>query len=273
MIQREAMKDRVVVITGASSGIGAALAENLGKQGAKLVLVARREKELGEVAQRCGGEAEAVVADVTKRDDWKRIIAKAIERFGHVDVLVNNAGRGISRMVSELTDEDIDEMILVNVKSVLYGMQAVLPHFKEKNKGHIINISSMLGRIPFAPIRSAYAAAKHAMNSLTANLRMELGYQYKGIHVSVVLPGVVHTDFGLNAKHGGPDNRKMPGQSAEEVAAVIADVIANPKPDVYTPPGARERVAAYYAAEDIRAGEVAIVPAGTPMVTPRSPAR
>jgi NADP-dependent 3-hydroxy acid dehydrogenase YdfG len=261
------MKDRVVIITGASSGIGAALAENLGKQGANLVLVARREKELTEVAQRCGGEA--VVADVTKRDDWQRIIAKAIERFGHVDVLVNNAGRGISRMVSELTDEDIDEMILVNVKSVLYGMQAVLPHFKQRKKGHIINVSSMLGRIPFAPIRSAYAAAKHAMNSLTANLRMEIGYEYPDIKVGIVLPGIVHTDFGLNAKHGGPDNRKMPGQSAEEVAAIIASVIAEPRPDVYTPPGARERVAAYYAAENIQSQEVSVVPAGTPMVIPR----
>jgi NADP-dependent 3-hydroxy acid dehydrogenase YdfG len=271
MIQREAMKDRVVVITGASSGIGAALAEHLSKKGAKLVLVARREKELGEVAERCGGESVAlpVVADVTKRDDVKRAIATAIERFGHVDVLVSNAGRGISRLVSELTDEDIDEMMLVNLKSVLYGMQAVLPHFKERKQGHILNVSSMLGRIPFAPIRSAYSAAKHAMNSLTANLRMELAHEYPGIHVSVVLPGVVHTEFGMKAKHGGPDNRKMAGQSAEEVASIIAGVIEEPRPDVYTPPGGRERVAAYYAAEDIRKLEGAMVPAGTPPIVPR----
>jgi len=269
------MKDRVVVITGASGGIGAALAENLAKSSpnerseggergkeCKLVLVARREKELSEVAARCGGEANVamVVADVTKRDDVKRFVAKGVERFGHVDVLVNNAGRGMSRPVSELTDEDIDDMILVNVKSVLYGMQAVLPHFKERKAGHIINISSMLGRVPFAPIRSAYSASKAAMNSLTANLRMELRTEFRGITVTVVHPGVVHTDFGLNAKHGGPDNRKMPGQSPEEVAEIIAGVIEKPRADVYTPPGARDRVVAYYAAEDITAVEASFGP-------------
>ena len=257
MIQRGAMRDRVVVITGASGGIGAALAEHLSKQGQKLVLVARRAKELAAVAERCGGEAVAlpVVADVTKREDVKRVIATAIDRFDHVDVLVNNAGRGISRPVSELTDEDIDEMMLVNVKSVLYGMQAVLPHFKERKRGHIINISSMLSRIPYAVIRAAYSAAKHAMNSLSANLRMELRTEYPDIKVSVVHPGVVHTEFGINAKHGGPDNRKMPGQEPEEVAAIIASVIESPRADVYTPPGARERVVAYYAAEDMAAVE------------------
>lgn len=256
------MQDRVVVITGASGGIGAALAENVSKKGAKVVLVARREKELTEVTARCGGEANAlaVVADVTKRAHVQRFVAKAIERFGHIDVLVNNAGRGMSRVVSELTDEDIDDMILVNVKSVLYGMQSVLPHFEERKAGHIINISSMLGRVPFAPIRSAYSASKAAMNSLTANLRMELRAQFPNITVTVVHPGVVHTDFGLNAKHGGPDNRKMPGQSAEEVAEIIAATIATPRADVYTPPGGRERVASYYAAEDITAIEATFGP-------------
>jgi NADP-dependent 3-hydroxy acid dehydrogenase YdfG len=262
MIQREAMRDRVVVITGASGGIGAALADNLGKQGAKLVLVARREKELVEVARRC--EGEPVVADVTQRDDWKHIVARTIDRFGQVDVLVNNAGRGMSRPVSELTDEDIDEMILVNVKSVLYGMQAVLPHFKERKRGHIINISSMLGRIPYAVIRAAYSASKAAMNSLTANLRMELRARYPDIHVGVVHPGVVHTEFGLNAKHGGPDNRKMPGQEPEEVAAIIASVIENPRADVYTPPGAQERVVGYYGAPDIAAVEAMFTMPGPP---------
>jgi len=88
----------------------------------------------------------------------------ALAKFGHIDVWVNNAGRGISRLVSELTDEDIDEMMLVNVKSALYGMQAVLAHFGERGSGRIINVSSMLGRVPFAPIRSAYPASKHALN-------------------------------------------------------------------------------------------------------------
>ena len=180
----------------------------------------------------------------------------AIARFGHVDVWVNNAGRAMSRNVSELTGEDIDEMISVNVKSVLYGMQAVLPHFCARGCGHIINVSSMLGRLPLTPFRSAYAASKHAMNALTANLRMEIRAQYPNIYVSGVHPGVVATDFGLHAKYGGVDSRALPGgQSKEEVAEIIADVIEHPRADVYTRQGAREMVVAYYTAEDMGAAE------------------
>jgi NAD(P)-dependent dehydrogenase (short-subunit alcohol dehydrogenase family) len=169
---------------------------------------------------------------------------------------VNNAGRGISRLVSELTDDDVDDMMRVNVKSVLYGMQAVLPHFRERGRGQIVNVSSLLGRMPLAPIRSAYAASKHALNALTASLRIELRPRYPDIHVSSVHPGVVATEFGLNALHGGFDSRSLPNaQSPEEVAAVIAGVIEHPRADVYTRPDAREMIARYYAAEDMGEAE------------------
>jgi NADP-dependent 3-hydroxy acid dehydrogenase YdfG len=247
---------RVVVVTGASAGIGAALAERLAARGDAPVLVARREKELSDVAARCGPRALAVPGDVTRRGDHARVVAAAIAKHGRIDAWVNNAGRGISRMPSELTDADIDEMMLVNVKSALYGIQAVLPHFKERKAGHVVNVSSMLGRVPFAPIRSAYSAAKHALNALTANLRMELGAAYLGIHVTSVHPGVVKTDFGLNALHGGMDSRQLPNaQTAEEVAEVLADVLERPRADVYTRAGARELVAAYYGAEDMGLAE------------------
>ena len=247
------MNERVVVITGASAGIGAALAHDLGEKGAKLALFARRESELAVVAK-ASGDAIAVVGDVTKRADVERLRDQAIAKFGRIDVWVNNAGRGISRMVSELTDEDIDEMMLVNVKSALYGMQAVLPHFKAKNAGQIVNVSSMLGRIPFAPIRSAYSASKHALNALTANLRMELAGT--GIMVTSVHPGIVKTEFGVNARHGGFDSRHLPNaQTAEEVAAVIADAIENPRADVYTREGAQSMVSGYFDAPDMAAAE------------------
>ncbi len=246
------MKDWVIVITGASAGIGAALAELVGARGGKPVLVARRAEKLNEVAARAGSDALAVTGDVTRREDVERARDEALSRFSRIDVWVNNAGRGITRKVSELTDEEFDDMMRVNVKSALYGMQAVLPHFSKRGEGHLINVSSMLGRVPFAPFRSAYAASKHALNSLTANLRMELRETHPGIHVSCVLPGVVATDFGLNALHGGIDSRKMPNsQTAEEVAEVIAGVIERPRADVYTREGARQMVAAYYAAEDM----------------------
>ena len=257
--------DKVVVVTGASAGIGASLAELLARRGAKVVLVARRKAELDAVAERCGSGALVVVGDVTRREDHDRVVHAALERFGRIDVWVNNAGRGISRMPSQLTDEDLDEMMLVNVKSALYGMQAVLPHFKARGHGQIVNVSSMLGRMPLAPFRSAYVAAKHALNGLTATLRVELRATDPGIRVTMVHPGVVTTDFGRSALHGGPDSRSLPGaQSAEEVAAVIADTIEHPRADVYTQPHGREAVARYYAAEDMAAAEASFGPQRRP---------
>jgi NADP-dependent 3-hydroxy acid dehydrogenase YdfG len=243
------MSDTVVVITGASRGIGAALAERLAGDGASVVLVARRAEALNEVRARCGDTALAVVADVTRRDDVARIVDETLARFGRIDVWVNNAGLGITRPPSELTDDDIDQMMLVNVKSALYGVQAVLPHFKARGQGHVINVSSQLGRVPIAVFRSAYNGAKHFLNALTANLRDEIQATHPGIQVSLVSPGVVRTEFGVHAVHGGPDSRTLPNaQSAEEVAAVIAAVIASRAPDVYTRPGARQAMLDYLGA-------------------------
>jgi NADP-dependent 3-hydroxy acid dehydrogenase YdfG len=242
------MNDTVVVITGASAGIGAALARLLAGRGMSLVLVARRQDVLESVAAQCGGHALAVVADVAQRAEVRRVVEAALARFGHIDVWINNVGQGISRPPSELTDEDIDEVMRLNVKSALYGMQEVLPHFKARNTGHVINVSSLLGRIPFAVIRSAYCGAKHFLNALTATFRAEVQQTHPGIQFTLVSPGVVRTDFGLNARHGGPDSRKLPdSQSAEEVAAVIAGAIESRQPDVYTQKGAHDRIASYYA--------------------------
>ena len=239
--------DKVVVITGASSGIGAALAELVAARGASVVLVARRQPALAAVAERCGARALAIPADVTSRDEVKRVVRETLARFGRIDVWVNNAGQGITRPPSQLADEDIDAMMNVNVKSVLYGMQETLPHFRERGTGHVINVSSLLGRAPFAMFRSAYNGAKHFLNSLTANFRTEVQETHPGIQYSLVSPGVVRTDFGLNARHGGPDSRSLPNsQSAEEVAGVIAAVIESRRPDVYTRPGSRQSVLNYY---------------------------
>jgi NADP-dependent 3-hydroxy acid dehydrogenase YdfG len=246
------MTDRIVVITGASSGIGAALGELLAASGDSVVLVARRMAQLQAVASRCGGRAHPIVADVTKRTEVRRVVAESIARFGHIDVWVNNVGQGITRVPSELTDDDLDAVMRVNVHSALYGMQEVLPHFKSRNAGQIINVSSMLGRIPFAMIRSAYCGAKHFLNALTANFREEVQQTHPGILVTLVSPGVVRTEFGVNALHGGPDSRKNPdSQSAEEVAAVIAGVISSPRSDIYTRAGARDRVVGYYGATGV----------------------
>ena len=129
------MKDKVVVITGASGGIGAATAEEVARRGASVVLVARREDALRAVAAKCGAHAHAIVADVTSRDEVQRVVTESIAKFGRIDVWMNNVGQGITRQPTELTDDDIDEAMRVNVKSALYGMQEVLPHFKSRNDG------------------------------------------------------------------------------------------------------------------------------------------
>ena len=202
-----------------------------------------------ELTAASGTPVLTITADVTSRAEVQRIVRETLARFGRIDAWVNNVGQGISRMPSELTDDDIDDMMRVNVKSALYGMQEVLPHFKAAGRGHVINVSSMLGRAPFALPRSAYSAAKHFLNALTANLRTEVQATHPEIQVSLISPGVVRTDFGLNARYGGIDSRQLPdSQSADEVAAVIAAVLADRRPDVYTRTGSSARIAGIYAA-------------------------
>lgn len=242
------MNEKTIVITGASSGIGAAVAERLARQQMSVVLVARRRTVLSEVAARCDGRAHVIVADVSHRDQVRRAVDEALTACGRIDVWINNAGQGISRNPSELTDEDLDAVMRANVHSALYGMQEVMPHFKARGEGHVINVSSMLGRLPLAVIRSAYCGAKHFLNALTALMRAEVQATHPGIQFTLVSPAVVRTEFGLHAIHGGADSREFPGsQSAEDVAEVIAGVIESRLPDVYTRQGARERVAQYYA--------------------------
>ncbi len=252
------MNPKVTVITGASSGIGAALAEELGSKGHRLVLGARRGKELKEVAAHAGTEALPVVVDVTRRQDVERLRDAAIERFDHVDVWVNNAGRGSGNTVMELTEEELNEMIDVNLKSVFYGMKAIVPYFQKRGEGHLINVSSFLGRVPLATYRSAYNAAKAAANTLTANLRMDLRMKYPKVHVSLVMAGFVDTDFHKVAGtpfpvKAGTRVEEAVVQSAEEVAGQIASLIEHPVAELYTNPGLRDLAVRYY--QDIGAFE------------------
>ena len=241
------LNDKVIVITGASGGIGAAFAELAAREGASVVLVARRKDALQAVADRCQGRALVVPADVTSLDEMRRVAHEAVAKLGHIDVWLNNAGLGIWKKPTELSGDDIDKMVRVNVKSVQYGTQAVLPHFKERGVGHVINISSMLGRIPAATMRSAYCGAKHFVNALTQTHRAEVHETHPSIQFSIVSPGVVHTDFGLNAIGDGPDSRLIrDAQTPEEVAMVIASVVVSRKPDVYTRAGSRAWVAKFY---------------------------
>ncbi len=260
------MVQKTIVITGASAGIGAALAYHLGGSH-NLVLAARRAKELDAVAHDTGSNALAVVTDVTIRAEVTRLRDKALSAFGAVDVWINNAGRGIHRSVLELTDGEFDEMMAINVKSALYGMQAIVPHFIERGRGHLINISSFLGRVPMATHRSAYNAAKAALNALTANVRVDLG-KHRDIHVSLVMPGLVSTDFARNAlgsigaapppwvAAAALPAGSMKPQTPKEVASVIADLIDHPVAELYTNPASSELAQRYF--DDVSAFERAL---------------
>ena len=139
------MSGKIVAITGASSGIGAALTRQLASQGYQLVIAARRENELKQVAAQTGSGAIPFVANVTRRRDLENLRDFTLKRHGHIDVWVNNAGSGITKTVMELTDQEFDNIIDVVLKSVFYGSQTIVPHFQERGEGHLINISSFLG--------------------------------------------------------------------------------------------------------------------------------
>jgi short-subunit dehydrogenase len=250
------MAEKIIVLTGTSSGIGKELAGLLAAQGHQLVLAARREPELKALAKAVGGLA--VVTDVTRREDVERLRDTALETHGRVEVWINNAGQGISRPVMDLSDEDLDSMMAVNVKSALYGMQAIIPHFMVRNSGHLINVSSFLARVPMASFRSAYSASKAALNSLTANLRMDLAESHPGVKVSLVMPGAVRTPFAQNAVGGDgqPLPASVPAQSVQEVAAAIAELVERPRAELLTNPAHAAAQLRYF--QDVAAFEAAM---------------
>ena len=189
------LKDKVVIVTGAGSGIGYETALAFARQGAKLVLADRREERLPELAQRLdalGGEALTVVTDVSKREQVERMVQATVDRFGHVDVLVNNAGFALGATIEQTTAQDFQELWETNVLGVLHGMQAVLPVMRRQGHGHVISVSSAAGRIAFPGI-GAYAATKSAVAALTEALRAE--ESAAGIQASVVFPIGTRTEF------------------------------------------------------------------------------
>lgn len=238
---------KVIVITGASRGIGKELALKLAADGEYLMLAARSHQDLEHVARKCGRDTFAYTTDMTRRQDVQRLFDETIRTFDKIDVWINNAGVGIQRPVLEITDEDLDQMMSLNVKSALYGMQIVAPYFIEQGAGHIINISSGLSRLPWVSERSAYSASKAALNNLTANLRMDLKKIAPAVNVSLVLPGKVDTGFAVAAMHSTEDpDATYTGQPVSEVVDVIATLIQEPVAEVYTDPRHRERMLAYF---------------------------
>src|SRR5262245_24493306 len=172
--------DKVVVITGASSGIGESAAKLLARDGARVVLGARRKDRIDAVVKEisaAGGKAIPFAVDVTKRPEVEALIKRAVESFGRVDVLVNNAGLMQIAPIQDLKVDEWDRQIDVNLKGLLYGVAAVLPQMQKQKSGHIINVASVFGIKMFAPGGVVYCATKAAVRALTEGLRMELHAQ------------------------------------------------------------------------------------------------
>ena len=228
------IKDKVVIITGASSGIGYATALSLAKEGAKLVVGARRTDRLESLVKEIkenNGEILAQKLDVTKKSDCDDLVNTAIKKWGKVDVLINNAGLMPLSFVKNLKVDEWDQMIDVNIKGVLYCTAAVLPHLREAKSGHIINISSVAGRIVF-PAGSVYCATKHAVTAFSEGLRQELSPR-NNIRVTTIEPGVVATELTNTITDESLEkfvesSKKMEALKAEDIASAIIFAINAP---------------------------------------------
>lgn len=188
------IENKVVVITGASSGIGEAAALLLAERGAKVVLGARGAERLAALTARIvnnGGEAVYASTDVRQREDLSRLVALACERYGKIDVLVSNAGVMPISPLDDLRVEDWEDMIDVNIKGVLYGIAAALPVFREQGFGHFVNTASTAGH-KTVPNQSVYSGTKFAVRAISEGLRQEAGDK---LRVTIISPGIVKTGF------------------------------------------------------------------------------
>jgi NADP-dependent 3-hydroxy acid dehydrogenase YdfG len=228
------IKDKVAIVTGASSGIGHATALALSKAGAKVAIGARRTDKLSELENEItknGGQAFSQKLDVTKKSDCDSFVNSVMEKWGGVDILVNNAGLMPLSFIKNLKVDEWDQMIDVNIKGVLYCTAAVIPHMLEKKSGHIVNISSVAGRIIF-PSGSVYCATKHAVTALSEGLRQEFSTR-KNIRVTCIEPGVVSTELtntitDESLKDFVESAKKMQSLSAQDIANAIIYAVEAP---------------------------------------------
>ena len=203
-MQTPNVKDKVVVITGGSSGLGESTAKLLAQHGAKLVLGARRVDRLDGVVKAIsdsGGTAVGVQTDVTRRADVEALVRTAVERFDRIDVIVNNAGIGPLAPLELVKVEEWDRMIDVNIKGLLYGIAAALPQMRKQGSGHIINMASVLGIKVLAPGGTVYSATKAAVRTLTEGLRLEV-HAHK-IRTTMISPGAVASEFAEGSSDPG----------------------------------------------------------------------
>ncbi len=229
------LSGRVAVVTGASSGIGLSVAEHLAREGVAVVLGARRTDRLAQsvaAIRSAGGSAEPVTMDVTKEEDVVRLVSRAREVFGRLDIMICNAGFGYYGPVDEMPPEIMRRMMDVNFMGTFYGARAALPVFRAQGSGHLVFVSSIVGRrgIPFM---SGYSATKSAQAVFAESLRSE--FVGTGIHVSAVFPVSTETEFKeAMARDFGHDVSGLgPRQPVDRVAAAIVRCLNSPRAEVY----------------------------------------
>jgi short-subunit dehydrogenase len=222
---------KVVAITGASRGIGRAAAIEFAKKGAKVVLLSRDLERMngveGEV-RKAGSEALSIPCDVSKEHECRRWVPQVIERFGRVDVLINNAGYGHYSSIENLTTDNLRQIFDTNLMGSIWCAQAVIPEMRKRGEGHIVNVSTIISRRAI-PYMSAYCMTKFAMNAFDESLRLEL--RHSGVGVSLVCPGLTATDFQMNAKKSGakPPRENTAGMTAEKVGKAILKAVERNK--------------------------------------------
>jgi NADP-dependent 3-hydroxy acid dehydrogenase YdfG len=218
------LKEKVVVVTGASTGIGKAIAIKLAENGVKVVLGARNIEQLEKVVEEIksnGGEAVFVKTDVSNKADLVQLVNAAITQYGKLDVIVNNAGIARISRIDELDTDGWDEMIDINIKGTLYGMAAVIPVFKKQQSGHIVNIISTSG-IKIVPTQGVYAGTKNAVRTIAEAFRQESD---GSIRITGISPGYIKTDFAV--KSVNTEEMKTAASTAVEVLAISPEAIAN----------------------------------------------
>ncbi len=211
------LKDKIVIVTGASEGIGLEVARLLAAGGAKVVLAARSAEKLKKAAAELAGSV-ALPADLRKPEDIKSLIAGTMQRFGRIDILVNNAGQGIYGPLEKIDLAAYRRVMDLNVFSVADLIQQVIPIMRKQGGGRIINVSSMVSKNCY-PNLSAYASTKYALNALSLTARKELAGD--GIVVSVMHPKMTATRFGVNAVGGNPADSRADGQRAPRVDTAL----------------------------------------------------
>lgn len=214
--------EQVVVITGASSGIGRASALAFGRRGARVVLAARNLEALGAVAQEieaAGGQAHMLATDVADWDQVRRLADETLERFGRIDTWVNDAGINEHASVEDMTVEEIGRIIQVNLMGQVHGMKAALGPMRRQRSGTIINMGSAASNRA-VPLHAAYVASKHAIAGFTDSLRMELMHEKMPINITLIQPGFIDTPLFLHARSRlGGQSRPIPPIYAPEVVA------------------------------------------------------